>query len=114
MKTLRLYVLSHAVLILALCSALAASSEQIIFPFPADGFSGYYPTGGLISDAAGNLYGVTEVGGAFQNGAVFKLSFKNGVWSETVLYSFLGAAGDGAGGAGHPQLASRPPLQPHR
>ena len=99
MKNLPLYAVSHAVLVLALCSALAASSEHIIFPFPADGFSGYYPTGGLISDAAGNLYGVTEVGGAFQNGAVFKLSFESGVWTETVLYSFLGAAGDGAGPA---------------
>jgi uncharacterized repeat protein (TIGR03803 family) len=98
MKALPLYAL-HAVLVLALCSALAASSEQIIFPFLADGLSGSYPTGGLISDAAGNLYGVTEVGGAFKNGAVFKLSFENGVWSETVLHSFSGAAGDGAGPA---------------
>jgi len=71
----------------------------MIFTFPPGGSGGNMPTGGLISDAAGNLYGVTEIGGTFNNGTVFKLSFENGIWSETVLYSFSGAAGDGAGPA---------------
>jgi uncharacterized repeat protein (TIGR03803 family) len=100
MKNFLLYALTHAILVLlAFCSSVVASSEQIIFTFPTDGSGGNTPTGGLISDAAGNLYGVTEIGGAFQNGAVFKLSFENGVWSETVLYSFSGARGDGTGPA---------------
>jgi uncharacterized repeat protein (TIGR03803 family) len=49
----------------------------------------------LISDAAGNLYGTTASGGAFQHGAVFKLSFVNGTWTEDVLYSFKGGPDDG-------------------
>jgi len=47
---------------------------------------------GVILDSAGNLYGTTEMGGAFQGGTVFKLD-PTGV--ETVLYSFTGGA-DGA------------------
>ncbi len=99
MKNFSWYALVQgSLLLLAFCSTLAASSQQIIFTFPADGSGGSVPTGGLISDAAGNLYGVTELGGAFENGAVLKLSFENGAWSETVLYSFLGASlGDGSG-----------------
>jgi len=99
MKNFLFYGLASAVLIPVLfCSVLVASSEQTIFVFPANGSGGNTPTGGLISDAAGNLYGVTEIGGSFGNGAVFKLSFESGVWSETVLYSFLGASfADGSG-----------------
>jgi uncharacterized repeat protein (TIGR03803 family) len=82
-KNFKLYALAQAVLTLAVyCPKLVASSEQIIFTFPTDGSGGSTRTGGLITDAAGNLYGVTEVGGAFQNGAVFKLSFENGAWSR--------------------------------
>ena len=58
-----------------------------------DGFKGMphagFPYGGLISDAAGSLYGTTYYGGANGLGAVFKLTLgTNGKWSESVLYSF--------------------------
>lgn len=77
MKNLRLYALAYAVLVLVMyCSKLAASSEQIIFTFPPGGSWGSVPSGGLISDAAGNLYGTTASGGAHQCGAVFKLSIE--------------------------------------
>ena len=55
----------------------------------ADGNS---PQSGVIRDAAGNLYGTTEVGGSrFNQGTVFELSPPpggNGPWTETVLYEF--------------------------
>lgn len=61
-------------------------------------------SGPLISDNAGNLYGVTYEGGTYElGGTVFELSFSNGTWQKTVLYSFddgqpLGAlVFDGAG-----------------
>jgi uncharacterized repeat protein (TIGR03803 family) len=53
---------------------------------------GASPIGNLVKDAAGNFYGVTEYGGAFGFGTVFKIDAK-GV--ETVLYSFSGTKGDG-------------------
>jgi len=46
------------------------------------------PYGGLISDAAGSLYGTTYFGGANGIGSVFKLTNSNGKFKESVLYSF--------------------------
>jgi uncharacterized repeat protein (TIGR03803 family) len=49
------------------------------------------PYGGLIFDAAGNLYGTTYFGGAAGMGAVFQLiPGPDGAWQENVLYSFQG------------------------
>jgi uncharacterized repeat protein (TIGR03803 family) len=69
---------------------VAAQTETVLYDFtccplgPAN-----QPYGGLISDAAGNLYGTTFQGGAYGHGAVFELSPIAGVgWSETVIYSF--------------------------
>jgi uncharacterized repeat protein (TIGR03803 family) len=50
--------------------------------------SGFYPSGSLLPDSAGNLYGVTGEGGTFGYGVVFKLSLVSGVWKETVLHAF--------------------------
>jgi uncharacterized repeat protein (TIGR03803 family) len=48
-----------------------------------------FPYGGLISVAAGSLYGTTYYGGANGLGSVFKLTLgSTGKWSESVLYSF--------------------------
>jgi uncharacterized repeat protein (TIGR03803 family) len=46
----------------------------------------------LIFDGAGNLYGTTDMGGAYGYGTVFKLTpNSDGSWTESVLYSFKGA-----------------------
>jgi len=73
-------------------------TSTFVYTFPASGVDGDFPVGNLIVDAAGNLYGTTEYGGAFGWGAAFRLSPAGGVWTETVLYSFKGpvAGGDGA------------------
>ena len=53
------------------------------------GADGQSPASGLISDAAGNLYGTTTYGGDYQGGTVFELTpTANGGWTETVLHSF--------------------------
>ena len=58
---------------------------------------GSRPFAGLVFDQGGNLYGTTVNGGAYDDGMVFELSPKaDGVWTETVLYTFSGSA-DGAG-----------------
>jgi uncharacterized repeat protein (TIGR03803 family) len=50
----------------------------------------------LIFDAAGNLYGTTQAGGANGLGTVFELSPNtDGSWTEKVLYSFNHAKGYG-------------------
>jgi uncharacterized repeat protein (TIGR03803 family) len=59
------------------------------FGFPGDGG---YPQSGLVADAAGNLYGSAD-GGTFNYGVVFKFNTASG--TETILYNFGGATGDG-------------------
>jgi uncharacterized repeat protein (TIGR03803 family) len=51
-----------------------------------DGSSG--SAGRLILDRAGNLYGVTTVGGANGKGIVFEITHANGAWTLTTLYAF--------------------------
>jgi uncharacterized repeat protein (TIGR03803 family) len=48
------------------------------------------PYGGLIPDAAGNLYGTTYYGGSAGLGAVYELSPGRNRWTEQILYNFLG------------------------
>ena len=58
------------------------------------GSDGRYPVGGLTFDAAGNLYGTTDMGGAFNQGTVFELNPSGGGRSvESVLHSFNGSDG---------------------
>lgn len=60
----------------------------------ASGTSALGMLGGLVSDAAGNLYGVTFAGGDNPNcsdcGVIFKLTDNSGIWTETVLHRFRG------------------------
>jgi uncharacterized repeat protein (TIGR03803 family) len=46
---------------------------------------GWNPTGSLILDAAGNLYGTTQFGGLYGYGTVFKI---DPAGNETILHSF--------------------------
>jgi uncharacterized repeat protein (TIGR03803 family) len=59
--------------------------------FEFNGRDGQAPRGNLIFDEAGNLYGTTAIGGANNDGTVYKLSPPaNGAtrWHHTVLTSF--------------------------
>jgi uncharacterized repeat protein (TIGR03803 family) len=67
-------------------------TESVIHSFT--GNDGCHSWGGLTSDAAGNLYGMTEQGGAHGLGVVFKLTLNpDESWSESVLHSFRGGKG---------------------
>jgi len=74
-------------------------SETVLHTF-GEGNDGYKPYAGLISDAAGNLYGTTSFGGSHCGstgcGIVFQLTpVAGGSWSESVLYSFNDTNNDG-------------------
>lgn len=89
-----------AVLILA--GSAFASKETVILPF--DISNGQTPLSGLVADKAGNLYGVTSIGGDGQCsdygggggcGAVYELiapAQSGGAWTQSVLYNFQGGA----------------------
>ena len=56
-----------------------------------NGTNGAYPTGALIFDPSGNLYGTTVSGGDFDEGTVFKIA--HGTTAITTLASFNGTNG---------------------
>ncbi|MFY9645383.1 MAG: choice-of-anchor tandem repeat GloVer-containing protein [Terriglobales bacterium] len=67
-------------------------NETVLYSFTG-GSDGASP-GYVITDRLGNLYGTTELGGAYEGsngfGVVFELSFVEGEWTETVLHTFAG------------------------
>ncbi len=67
-------------------------TPTVLYNF-GNGLDGARPLGGVIVDAAGNLYGTTEMGGEFGYGTVFELSYSPGTgWTESFVYSFTGGA----------------------
>jgi uncharacterized repeat protein (TIGR03803 family) len=64
----------------------AAGQESVEYSFTG-GADGEYPNGGLVQDAAGNLYGTANQGGAYNYGTIFKITASG---EFTVLYSFPG------------------------
>lgn len=71
-------------------------AKKILHSFHEDGKDGYSPFAGLILDAAGNLYGTTVAGGAYNSGTVFELMRTvGGSWRERVLHSFDDDGADG-------------------
>jgi uncharacterized repeat protein (TIGR03803 family) len=82
------------VLVLATGAATRAPAPTptftVLHPFTGTP-DGAGPDAALLRDAAGNLYGTTNVGGAFPSpgGTVFKLDTSG---NETVLYSFTGGS----------------------
>jgi uncharacterized repeat protein (TIGR03803 family) len=71
-------------------------SEKVLHNFDTNGTDGFYPSVGLISDAAGNFYSTTQDGGFFGHGTVYEIGRKtDGAWVERILYSFGAGAEDG-------------------
>jgi uncharacterized repeat protein (TIGR03803 family) len=65
--------------------------EKVIHAFTGGADGGVGSLGSLLRDAAGNLYGVAEVGGAHGAGTVFKLhATSKKRWKLTTLYAFKG------------------------
>src|SRR5580704_3799948 len=77
--------------------------ENILHKFDSNGMDGCNPSGRLIFDQAGNLFGGTFNGGGgisnlFCNngcGTTYKLHLANGKWTETALHRFTGKGTDG-------------------
>jgi uncharacterized repeat protein (TIGR03803 family) len=72
-------------------------TEKILHSFNNNGIDGTSPShAGLVLDAAGNLYGTTNAGGASNYGIVFELSPRTtGGWTEKILHSFDDNGTDG-------------------
>jgi uncharacterized repeat protein (TIGR03803 family) len=71
-------------------------TETVLHSFGGNQSDGTLPDGGLILDAAGNLYGTTYYGGTYGRGTVFQLTpATGGSWTETVLHTFNDNGTDG-------------------
>ena len=70
-------------------------TQTVLYNFTGDADGGQ-PSGGLLFDSSGNLYGTTNFGGSTNCsqgcGTVFELASNSGGWTETVLYSFTGGS----------------------
>jgi len=64
-----------------------SGTETVLYSFAGNANDGSFPYAGLIRDGAGNFYGTTSQGGAYDGGTVFKLAPDG---TETVLHSFNG------------------------
>lgn len=77
----------------------SAWTETVLYDFALHGYgflNGALPLGGLIFDAAGNLYGTTSLGGANTAGVVYELTpARGGGWTQNVLHAFNGFDGFG-------------------
>jgi uncharacterized repeat protein (TIGR03803 family) len=56
---------------------------------------GGFPSGGVIFDTAGNLYGTAKFGGTYYYGSVFELKPHNGEWTAKTLHNFNNNGKDG-------------------
>jgi uncharacterized repeat protein (TIGR03803 family) len=68
-----------------------AWTETVLHSFTRS--DGALPTGSLIFDKSGVLYGTTRFGGTYNQGTVFKLqplTRASGAWTQSVLYNFSG------------------------
>ncbi len=73
-------------------TAGAAWAERTLYNFHAFRGDGVGPRADLLL-RGGLLYGITEAGGAANQGTVFSLAPKAGFWTETILHSFTGNEG---------------------
>jgi len=70
-------------------------TQTVLYGF-SDESDGYEPTGSLVWDAKGNLFGVTQGGGALNAGTVFELSpTSGGGWIKSTPYTFTGGSDGG-------------------
>jgi len=85
-------------------TAGGAWTETILHKFDSSGNDGCNPSGRLIFDQAGDLFGGTYVGGGGVTsllfcsngcGTTYKLHLADGKWTESVLHRFTGEGTDG-------------------
>ncbi|HEY2859814.1 MAG TPA: choice-of-anchor tandem repeat GloVer-containing protein, partial [Terracidiphilus sp.] len=74
-----------------------AWTEKVIYSLGANSADAMHASGGLVFSPAGDLYGVTVQGGAYNYGSVYELlPGSGGIWTEKVLHSFDVNGVDGA------------------
>jgi uncharacterized repeat protein (TIGR03803 family) len=86
---------SLLIAVILVSPASSQSSMKVLYYFHG-GNDGGYPTGGLVRDDSGNVYGTAFAGGTSGAGVVFAI---DSTGNESALYTFAGGA-DGSGPSG--------------
>lgn len=68
-------------------------TENILHAFGSTPDDGCRPTGDIVMDSAGNIYGATAGCGALGGGTIFELIPSGDSWSEVVIWAFRGNDG---------------------
>ncbi len=79
-------------------------TPKIIYNFGSKPNDGLFPYQGLIQASDSNFYGLTQYGGAYNQGAIIELN--HATFNETVVYSFNSNLGDGTNPQGKLMEAS--------
>jgi uncharacterized repeat protein (TIGR03803 family) len=105
------FYIGYAGLTMDAAGNLFGASEDTVFELSPNGSGGWSPTaihtfgaaengsnpvGTPVLDQAGNVYGTTEGGGAYNSGTVYKLSPGRRRWTYEILYSFKSGPEDGS------------------
>jgi uncharacterized repeat protein (TIGR03803 family) len=84
---------NRAALLLFFCMATSAAQAQTATAATAYSFpAGAFPVSSLIQAGDGNFYGVTNLGGTYNEGSIYRLT-PAGAYSS--IYSFTGLSSDG-------------------
>lgn len=70
-------------------------SEHVLYSFGVNNTDVGGPDSGLVADANGNLYGLSQYGGTYNAGTIYELSppAQTGApWTEQVIYNYTGGA----------------------
>jgi uncharacterized repeat protein (TIGR03803 family) len=90
-------ILTTVMLTFVVTATSLAQTLKVLHGFGVTATDGNFPSGPLLKDSAGNLYGMTSLGGAHNFGSVYRLSpTGTGSFKETILHSFKGGSADGA------------------
>jgi uncharacterized repeat protein (TIGR03803 family) len=93
------YCLGGCGTVFELVNSSGTYTEKVLYSFSGPASDGAWPQAGLVTDAAGNLYGTTAFGGSSNCligcGTVFELVNSSGTYTERILHSFGAFSGDG-------------------
>jgi uncharacterized repeat protein (TIGR03803 family) len=77
---------------LTFCRSVSCPWTENVLYFFAGVPDGGFPSGGLVFDQAGNLYGTTDIGGNF-GGILYELTRSGSAWTESIIHEFSGSDG---------------------
>ncbi len=75
-------------------TSTTAATESILYSFGSSATDGALPSGDLVFDSGGDIYGVTNSGGDTDGeGTVYSLIPSAGAYTESILYTFSPSSG---------------------